>query len=558
MEQILTELDSRLFDTLSKSSNRVFFYYADVKRNIARWSGPAVEYFGLPGEILSPSTLWDEKVHPDDYAEYQHSFIEMVTHVTPLHNCEYRVTNARNEYVWVNCHGYMNYDEAGYPEFFAGFVTNMGTVNKIDPVTGLWTGYGFRHDVVRMLEMGQSGSALQMDIDNFKQINAAYGYKYGDKVLRTIGQKIIRACGNNAGVYRMDGAQFAVCIRGGREQLISCKDAMLKEIEEMVVDGIRFHIDYYIGATTFPEDAAFIDQIQSNLFYSLAHAKQEKTTDMVFYSRDLSETRNSRVRLKSCLKRSVGDDFRGFRLVLQPVIDAKTEELHSAEVLLRWDNEDFPKIGPADFMPVLEETQRIIPVGKWIIDQTFSIIARWNQLAGAARLPHVNINFSYIQLIDETLKDYVIRKLDEYRLPHDILVAELTESCKIEYSDDLARILHSFRKEGVMIALDDFGTGYASLMVLKDIPADIVKLDYTMIRTIKDRPKDRNLVEFIITYCNQMEIEVCTEGVENEQTLGIVKDAGASYIQGYYYDRPLEADEFYEKYIRQRKQALHS
>ncbi len=550
MDQILTELDSRLFEMLSKSSNRVYFYYADVKKNVARWSPSAVEYFGLPGEILSPSTLWDEKVHPDDYAEYQQTFIDMVTHVTPKQNCEYRVTNAQNEYVWVNCHGYMNYDETGYPVFFAGFVTNMGTVNKIDAVTGLWTGYGFRHDVAKMLEMDQSGAAMQIDIDNFKQINASYGYQFGDKVLRVIGQKIHQACGPQVKVYRMDGAQFAVCMNGDKQQLLDCKDRMLREIEELSVDGVRLHIDYYIGATVFPNDAAFIDQIQSNLYYSLAHAKQERATDLVFFSRHLYEERNCRLRLNSYLKRSIGEGFRGFRLVLQPVIDAKTGELHSAEVLLRWNNEHFPKIGPAEFMPLLEETQRIIPVGKWLIDRAFAMISEWNQNTGEKRLPHININFSYIQLVDETLKDYVIGKLDEYHLPHDMLVAELTESCKIEYSDDLAQILHSYREEGVMIALDDFGTGYASLMVLKDIPADIVKLDYTMIRTIEDRPKDRNLVEFIITYCNQMEIEVCTEGVETEQTLGIVKEAGATYIQGYYYDKPLETDEFYEKYIR--------
>lgn len=549
MDQILTELDSRLFDTLVECSDRIFFYYADLKKNIARWSKSAVEYFGLPSEILSPSTLWDAKVHPDDFADYQQTFINMVTHVTPYHNCEYRVSIASGEYVWVHCRGYMNYDEEGMPEFFAGYVTNMGTINKVDKVTGLWTSYGFRSDVSKMLKREQRGAAMLFDIVNFKQINANYGYEFGDKVLRAIGEELEKIAGKKVHAYRMDGAQFAVCIEGTDKELESCNKILVQKLEKIVVDDVMIHPDFYIGAVVFPKDGAVVDQVQSNLFYSLSYAKQLKSKDMVFFSKELYEKRNNRVRLNEALRRSIDEDFQGFRIVLQPVIDAKTGKLHSAEVLLRWSSEEFPKAGPIDFVPILEETRKIIPVGRWIIDQALSYVSKWNHMPGTEKLPHININFSYIQLIDHTLRDYVIGKLDEYELPHDTLVAELTESCRIEYNDSLGEILQSYHDAGIMIALDDFGTGYASLTVLKDIPADIVKLDYTMIRTVVDRPKDRNLVEFIITYCAKMQIAVCTEGVETEQTLGIVRDAGATYIQGYYYDRPLEAEDFFKKYI---------
>lgn len=549
MERVLTELDSRLFDTLAASSDRIFFYYADLKSNVARWSKAAVEYFGLPGEILSPSTLWDAKVHPDDFADYQQTFVNMAMHVTPYHNCEYRVSIASGEYVWVHCCGYMNYDEAGRPDFFAGYVTNMGTINKVDRVTGLWTSYGFRSDVSKMLERGLHGAAMLFDITNFKQINANYGYEFGDQVLKTIGEELEKISGKKIHAYRMDGAQFAVCMEGTAQELLACKEVLVRKLERIEVNKISLYLDYYIGAVVFPKDGNAVDQVQSNLFYSLSYAKQLGSKDMIFYSKELYEQRNRRVHLNEALRRSIDEDFQGFRIVLQPVIDARTGRLHSAEVLLRWSCEDFPKAGPMDFVPILEETHKIIPVGKWMIDRAFSYVSKWKELAGAEKLPHININFSYIQLIDHTLKDYVIGKLDEYNLPHDTLVAELTESCRIEYNEDLAKILQGYHDAGVMIALDDFGTGYASLTVLKDIPADIVKLDYTMIRTVVDRPKDRSLVEFIITYCTKMQIDVCTEGVETEQTLGIVKDAGAAYIQGYYYDRPLEAEDFFQKYI---------
>jgi diguanylate cyclase (GGDEF)-like protein len=546
--EIIKEFDSKLFDTLSKSSNRVFFYCAAVKHNTARWSKSAVEYFGLPGEYLSPTSIWDERVHPDDFENYNKSFIDMFNHVTPYHNCEYRIKNAQGEYVWVNCRGYMNYDSNGEPEFFAGYVTNMGTINKVDVVTGLWTSYGFRNDATQLLEEGKSGAAVQIDITNFKRINSQFGYDFGDVVMYTIGQKLKSIVGEKS-LYRMDGAQFAFLIEGGRDDVVKLRDKIADRISELTVNDIDLHIEFSCGATVFPEDGEFIDQIQSNLFHALSNSKHSGVGELVFFSQDLAEKRNKILRLGECLRRSIENDCEGFRIVFQPIIDKNSGELHSAEVLLRWSNAEFTHVGPVEFIPILEETRGIIPVGKWIIDKAFSYVAEWNRTNNVHKLKHVNINFSYIQFKDKTLKDYVVQKLDEYGLPHNTLIAELTESCRVECTGKFATLLQEYRDEGIIIALDDFGTGYASLALLKDMPADIVKLDHSMTRTIADREKDRNLVEFIISYCNKMNIDVCTEGVETGDIVNIVSSAGTQYMQGYYYDKPLEANEFFEKYI---------
>ena len=550
MDGFLTDFDSKLFDTLSKSANRVFFYYADMKKTKSRWSKSAVEYFGLPGEILSPATIWDERVHPDDFPAYSKSFEDMANHVTPYHNCEYRIKNAEGEYVWINCRGYMTYDENDIPDFFAGFITNMGEIAKIDSVTGLWTKHGFRRDIEAMLDTNKSGVVMQIDIRNFKRINSKYGYDFGDMMLYKIGQIIYKLCGKNERVYRIEGTQYGIIIENGtREDAVAFKKKVEEQTQEISVNGSIIYIDISYAATFLPDDGEFADQIQNNLTYALATAKQTNRNDVVFYSNELFEYRNRITRLTDALRKSISNGFDGFRLVMQPIIDAKTGDLYSSEVLLRWSNKEFKNVGPMEFIPILEQTGGIIAVGKWIIDRAFRYVAEWNNNNVHNKLNHVSINFSYIQFTDKTLKNYIISKLDEYNLPHDVLIAELTESCRIEYTDKLAAILQEYHDSGIMIALDDFGTGYASLMVLKDIPADIVKIDHTMIRTIVDRPKDRNLVEFIITYCNKMNINVCTEGVETNETLQIVKSADTQYIQGYYYDKPLETDDFYRKYI---------
>ena len=196
-----------------------------------------------------------------------------------------------------------------------------------------------------------------------------------------------------------------------------------------------------------------------------------------------------------------------------------------------------------DFIPILEETGLIIPVGKWLID------ACAKALATHADLPFkININLSYRQLQDPSLKSFIIETIQKYDLPAERLTLELTESCHVDDTTELAKILQSLKDEGFSIALDDFGTGYASLTVLKDIPADIVKLDHTMTRTITNKPKDRSLVEFICGFCHKTDIQVCAEGVENEEILSIVKNAGANQIQGYYYDRPLPLEKFCNRF----------
>lgn len=551
MKDFLTEFDSKLFDALSNTAaNRVFFFYADIKNFKSRWSKSAVEYFGLPGEILEPASIWDDKIHPDDVDEYNKDFQNIMSKKTPYHNCEYRITNAAGEYVWVNCRGYMTYDEDGSPEFFAGFVSNLGVLAKIDSVTGLWTNYSFRNDISGLLDGRRSGAAIQIDIRNFKRINSRYGYEFGDLVLYSIGQEIYKARGGCKRVYRFEGTQFALIIENGsKEDVLELKNRIIEQISEISVNGIKLYIDASFAATLFPQDGRFVDQVQNNLSYAIANAKQTNSNDIIFYSKEIHEQRNRIIRLTDALMESIQNDFNGFHLAMQPIMDAESGELYSAEMLLRWRNEEFPNVGPMEFIPLLEQTANIISVGKWVIDRAFRYVAEWNKLNTRNKLRHVNINFSYIQFTDLTLKDYIVAKLDEYKLPHDMLIAELTESCRIEYTDKLAQILQEMRDEGIIIALDDFGTGYASLMVLKDIPADIIKLDHTMTRTIVDRPKDRNLVEFIIEYCNRMDIDVCTEGVETDETLQIVKSAHAKYIQGYYYDKPLESETFYNKYI---------
>ncbi|MDE7205210.1 MAG: GGDEF and EAL domain-containing protein [Lachnospiraceae bacterium] len=546
-DSIMNGYDSKLFDVLAQSSNRTFFFASNMKENTARWSKGAVEYFGLRSEILYPADLeWLNLIHPDDKAAYLKDFEDMANHISSYHDVEYRIRNAEGEYVWVNCKGYMTYDDEGGMDFFAGFVTNMGVRNKIDPVTGLWTLQEFRKDTEDMLYNNKSGAAVMIGLNNFKRINDERGYTYGDKTLYAIAHKMLEVRSPETRVYRMDGSDFALLIENG-----TCEDAEreIEKLQQAFASLDQFYLDFHAGAVLFPQDGKYIDQIMSNMLVALENAKSVRKKGVSLYTEEMHLKKTRLLRLRDAMRESVNNNFEGFSIVMQPIIDSKTGKGTSCETLLRWNNERFPGIGPMEFVPILEDTAFIIPVGKWIIDQVLRDLRDWDD-RGENPIEKIHVNVSYIQLHDDELVDYTVSKLKEYHIAPERLVLELTESCRIGRIDELTERLQKFKDQGISIALDDFGTGYSSLAVLKDIPTDIVKLDHTMIKSVVGTDKERKLIEFIISFCNNVGIIVCAEGVENTTIMGIVNEAGAGLLQGYYFDKPLRVEDFYNKYVK--------
>lgn len=550
-EHLLNEYDSKLFDVLAQSSSRTFFFASNMKDNTARWSKGAVEYFGLESEILCPAdTEWLKRIHPDDTRAYLKNFEDMAKHISCYHDVEYRIRNAEGEYVWVNCKGYMTYDNAGNMDFFAGFVTNLGVRNKIDPVTGLWTLHEFRKTTEELLYKGICGAAVMIGINNFKRINDEFGYAFGDKTLYTIARKLLEVRGEKTDIYRMDGSDFALLMESGTyDEIRQEVEKMQQAVYSLNIERKQVHLDFKAGAVLFPQDTKYIDQIMSNMLIALEDAKGMGSKDVSFYTEEMHLKKTRTLRLRDAMRECVNDNFRGFSIVMQPIIDSRTGKGTGCETLLRWNDERFPGIGPMEFIPVLEDTTFIIPVGKWIIEQVLQYLNAW-EARGFHAIEKVHVNVSYVQLQDDTLVEYTTNKLKEYQIAPERLVLELTESCRIGCIDELTQRLQKFKDQGIHIALDDFGTGYASLAVLKDIPTDIVKLDHSMIRSVVGTEKERKLIEFIISFCNNVGIVVCAEGVENTTIMGIVNDAGAALLQGYYFDKPLCVEEFYNKYVK--------
>ncbi len=540
-----------IFESMSKVNGSSFFFIRNMKQNTSYWSDNAVEYFGLESNFLHPADLkWEESIHPDDMYSYKKDFYNVFNHISDIHNCVYRKKNAAGEYVWINCKGHMEYDTNGAPEFFSGFVTYLGHRSKIDPITSLHSIHEFRQKLSSALSRKEHGSLLAISIKDFKSVNYTYGYSFGDDVLHNIGLRIDEKLPPSSSVYRLEGPDIVVMSIGGTAETVLSQSEDIRDILAGInVAGECLTLECHFGATLFPEDSDVTDLLQNNLYYAVTDAKESQSKDVVFFSHDIYMKKTYLNRLEKALKDCINNDFKGFRVVYQPIIDGTTGDCISSEALLRWFHPDFPNISPADFVPILESNRDIVTVGNWVLQQSIMTFAQYYKASSKAP-EKINVNVSYCQLFCPDFVDFVLSLLAQYQIPHDCLVLELTESCEIDMIDSLLPVLNRLRDEGVCIALDDFGSGYSALSLFSYVPASMIKLAYNMTKSLKTSERAYSLTVSLVTYCHKLGISICAEGIEDTVIYEMIRKTGLDWLQGYLFDKPLEKDDFIKKYIQ--------
>jgi EAL domain-containing protein (putative c-di-GMP-specific phosphodiesterase class I) len=202
---------------------------------------------------------------------------------------------------------------------------------------------------------------------------------------------------------------------------------------------------------------------------------------------------------------------------------------------------------PDEFIPILEQYRLIGDVGLWVLEQALIQCKKWRETLPQLR---ISVNFSALQFEDVYLADKVIRKLESTGLPGDALTVEVTESLEIQNRPLFADIIRQLKKYHVNFALDDFGSGYSSLNMLSSMPIDVLKMDIAFIRNIERNERDLRLVELIVDIARYLKVPVVAEGVETENQLKLLRNAGCDLVQGYYFSPPLPAGEFEQKILR--------
>ena len=384
---------------------------------------------------------------------------------------------------------------------------------------------------------------MVLDLDHFKAVNDSLGDAGGDELLKGVVRRIEEVCIRESDtVARLGGDEFAIIL----EDLSDAKDAatvardMLQALSEpFILDGHEVPMSASIGVAVRPPSGG--GELLKDAEIAMRRAKERGRNGYEFFTREMNARVLERLTLGNMLRRAL--EREEFRLCYQPRVDLATGGIVGVEALLRWQSSALGVVSAATFVPVLEETGLIVPVGEWVLRNACRQARSWQE-NGAGRFLRVAVNLSARQFGREGLVGTVARVLEECGLDPRCLEMEITESRLMEDIEASSRMLEQLKRTlgGVRVSIDDFGTGHSSLSYLKSLPIDLLKIDSSFIRNLATDPDDAAIITAIIGLAHNLRLRVIAEGVETEEQLAFLQNEGCDEAQGYYFARPLPAE----------------
>jgi diguanylate cyclase (GGDEF)-like protein len=415
-----------------------------------------------------------------------------------------------------------------------------------DPVTALPNRAAFTSQLAEALRRaGRAGSQLAilfLDLDLFKRVNDSLGHDAGDRLLQLATERIRHAVRETDLVFRMGGDEFTVLLENvrGPEESGAVASRVLEAIAEPVRLGSHeIAVTASIGIALYPRDEVLEERLVKSADTAMYRAKDLGRNRYAFFAPEMNERVEHQMQMEAALRRALknGD----FVLHYQPRVSAVSGAVTCMEALLRWNHSDWGLVEPARFVPILEETGLIVPVGEWVLAEACREAKSWQS---AARAPvRVSVNLSSRQFRSEGVLGAVGGALRECGLPAALLELELTESLLMENVEYAMDLLHRLKALGTSISIDDFGTGYCSLGYLKRFPIDILKIDRSFVRDIGSSAKDAAIVDAICALAHSLDIAVVAEGVEHAWQAEYVCARHCAELQGYLFSRPLAPEQ---------------
>jgi diguanylate cyclase (GGDEF)-like protein/PAS domain S-box-containing protein len=385
-------------------------------------------------------------------------------------------------------------------------------------------------------------SLLLIDIDNLKYVNDTFGHDFGDRLLVEIAKRLKQAACPCCIVARFLGDEFALVppFFEDTSQVTDLVNRVHMQMSQLfVVDGAELVVTASIGVVTFPNDGENADNLLRNAEAAMHEAKRLGRNTVVYYTSEFNKRAQHRLMLETRLHRAL--EHEDFSLHYQPQICVKSGVVIGVEALLRWTPEDMLPVSPVEFIPILEETSLIVPVGTWVLYEACRQVVAWQQ-AGLPPL-RLSVNISAVQFQRGDLDETVRLALAETGLHPSRLCLELTESMLMIDTTHARKKLQELRNLGVSLSLDDFGTGYSSLAYLSRLPVQELKVDQSFVRRLHDTPSDTAVVNTIIAMAQELHLELVAEGVETEEQKQHLIDRGCTTIQGFLLSRPLPPEQ---------------
>ena len=539
-----------------------------ISPNISLQLGYKVEQF-IEGSIYFP-----DLIHEDDIDQFLEEIEIQEGESQTYFEQEFRILNADGEYRWVYNLTTANRNQQGEITNYLGYLLDI-TERKhfqekiehqafFDELTGLPNRRMFldrlQREMIRARRRDYMGALFFIDLDRFKMINDTLGHEIGDLLLKNIAKRLQSCLREDDTAARLGGDEFVIILSdlGKQEQEILETSMMVAEKvrkalgEKYSLNGHEVRSTPSIGIVTFPaKDQSTAEDLIRFADTAMYQAKSEGRNEIRFFSPEMQEQVDVQQQLENALRTAL--DEKEFSLNFQPLFDS-SNKIINAEALLRWHHPDRGWISPAEFIPLAEETGLIISLGDWVLRETCRQLKAWESITVndmPFSLPLIAVNVSPKQFRQPEFVAQISAILDEYKISPNRLELELTEGIVIADVDDTINKMNALQSLGIHIAIDDFGTGYSSLAYLKRLPINTLKIDQSFVRDIAQDKDNSVIVETIISMARHMGLDTTAEGVETGEELDFLASQGCNTFQGFYFSKPLTADEFAAFYLKE-------
>ena len=425
-----------------------------------------------------------------------------------------------------------------------------------DSLTGLPNRHRLHDDLTQMLAQAQRTASwvgcIVVKLDHFKDVNSIYGRRAGDQLLVEVAERLRRSAGGSDTAGRLGDDEFALLL----SNLTTADDAGL--MAQKVIDalaprfnlgGLETYISANIGIAIYPDYANGPEELLKKAEQAMYHAKEQGRNTFRFYLPRMNERAQKRLELDVSLRSAL--ERNEFLLHYQPKIDLTTGVMSGLEALLRWQHPEQGRMAPADFVPILEETGLIAPVGEWVLQTVCKQIKVWQ--ARGITVPPVAVNLSAQQFHRADFDAQVRTLITKSGVDSRLIELEITESMLMREPAEAAGMLSRLKRMGVKLSVDDFGTGYSSLAYLKRFPLDALKIDRTFVRDLATDSDDGEIALAIISLAHNLKLKVVAEGVETEAQMNFLRSHGCDEMQGYYFARPMSVEDCTRTLIQERR-----
>ncbi len=405
------------------------------------------------------------------------------------------------------------------------------------------------------IEISHKYYVLFLDLKRFKSINDRLGHNIGDRILKLVGKRLLRILREEDTVARLGGDEFAIVLN----DLSSIAEAerVAAQIYEKLaqpffIEGHKIFSDLHIGIAPFDAEHHKPEDILRDADIAMHYAK-DNLMNVAVFDKKLRALYLEKISLEADLRFALE---RGeLSMHYQPLICLKDGSLKGFEALLRWNHSQRGFIPPVQFIPIAEDSGLIIPITKWILNETCTQIAEWQKLNASYDDLLVSVNISGKHLTDENLVKDVQKVLTQTNLLPTALKLEITESAAMDNPKQSIQILNDLKKLGVHLSIDDFGTGYSSLSYLHRLPFDALKIDRSFVSEVGERGENSKILQTIVSLAKNLRMRTYAEGIETEAQLAVLQNLGCDYGQGYLISKPLPKEQM-EQMLYQNHQWL--